>query len=231
MRKVVVLNPKGGSGKTTVATNLAAYYASRGIHPALMDLDRQGSSMRWLRKREGHAPAVHGIAAFDIPPTVTRSFALRIPHDVERVIVDTPAALSTHELITYTKDADRIVIPVLPSDIDIHAAARCVAALLLDAKIPRSDNRIAVVANRVKRNTLAFGALIRFLQTLRIPAVAVLRDSQQYVRASESGTGIFDARPALVQQDLDSWTPLIDWIEYGAVPETTELWPELAETP
>jgi chromosome partitioning protein len=220
-QKIVVLNPKGGSGKTTIATNLAAYYAAQGLPAALMDLDRQSSSTRWLKKRTDTQPAIHGVTGHDAPANVTRAFALRVPQHIERVIVDTSAALTRQDLVDVVRNAHRIIVPVLPSDIDIHCAAGCISDLLLHARVPRSSNRIAVVANRARRTTIAFRSLMRFLRSLGLPAVAVLRDSQNYVRAAESGVGIHELRPSLVRDDLATWSPLIDWVEHGAVPGVT----------
>jgi chromosome partitioning protein len=223
-RKLLVLNPKGGSGKTTLATNLAAYYAVHGFQPALVDMDAQGSSLRWLEKRPSDSPRVHGVKGFDLPSNVTRSFALQAPVESRRVVVDTPAGLPRDELMWVTRDAERILIPVLPSDIDIHTATRCVADLLLAAKIPRSANRIAVVANRVKRNTLIFRSLMRFLTSLQIPVVGVLRDTQNYVRAFEAGQGIHELRGGTHGQDVAHWATVLDWLEQGQVPATDRLW-------
>lgn len=214
LHRIVVLNPKGGSGKTTIATNLAAYYATQGRRPALMDLDPQGSSMRWLRKRPREAVPIHGISEHERDPRVTKSFAMRIPQGTERVIVDTPAALSRLQMPEVTRGAGTILVPVLPSEIDIHAAARCIADLLLIAKVHRSERRLAIVANRVKRQTVAYRSLMRFLGSLRIPVVAALRDSQNYLRAAESGQGLHEMKSAMVEDDLASWQPLIAWIEY-----------------
>ena len=112
-----------------------------------------------------------------------------------------------------TKSADAIIVPVLPSDIDIHACSRCIADLLLIAKVRRDENRIAVIANRVKRNTLIYQSLMRFLETLRIPVIATLRDSQNYVRAAEQGVGLHEMKKALVAQDLEDWAPLLAWLK------------------
>jgi chromosome partitioning protein len=222
--KVVVMNPKGGSGKTTIAMNLAAYYAANGIYPALNDLDAQASSTRWLAKRTATLPRIHGISPFNVPAKVTRAFAMRIPPEVQRIIVDTPAALSKLQFAEVTGGADRILVPVLPSDIDIQAATRCIADLLLAGKVQRSDNRLAVVANRVKRNTVIFRSLVRFLEALRIPIVAVLRDSQHYIKAAESGLGLHEMSGVRVRTDQAQWVGLLDWIEHGTLPAIGALW-------
>jgi chromosome partitioning protein len=222
--KIVVLNPKGGSGKTTIATNLAAYYASRGQFPALQDLDAQASSTRWLAKRTEAMPRIHGVSPFNIPAHVTRTFAMRMPPEVERIVVDTPAAVSKQQFAEFTRGADRIVVPVLPSDIDIQAVTRCIADLLLHTKIQRSENRIAVVANRVKRNTVIFGSLMRFLDSLKIPVIAVLRDSQNYIRAAESGVGLHEMKGSRLRVDQTHWLTLIDWLEHGVIPPRDAPW-------
>lgn len=213
MQKIVLLNPKGGSGKTTLATNLASYFAVSGLKPTLMDLDAQGSSTRWLSKRSKEQHPIHGIAGYERNSRVTRSFATRLPPDTERLVIDTPAALESQSLPDITRNATAILVPVLPSDIDIHAAAKCISNLLLIAKVKRDEHRIAVIANRVKKNTLMYKSLMKFLETLQIPVVTTLRDSQSYIRASEMGVGLFEMKPYLVREDLDQWLPLIGWLE------------------
>jgi chromosome partitioning protein len=212
MQRILVLNPKGGSGKTTVATNLASYFASQGDRPLLSDNDPQGSSTRWLKKRRPEQAYIHGVAAFERNARMTRSWQLRIPPDAQHVVVDTPAAVLAQDMPDMTKDADAILVPVLPSDIDIHACSRCIADLLLIAKVRRDENRIGVIANRVRRNTVIYQSLMRFLETLRIPVIATLRDSQNYVRAAEQGVGVHEMKHYLVEQDLEDWGPLLAWL-------------------
>jgi chromosome partitioning protein len=212
MQKIVVLNPKGGSGKSTLATNLASYFAVHDRKPTLMDMDAQGSSTRWLSKRTELQPLVYGVAAFERKAGITRSFAMRVQADSEVIIVDTPAAADPQRLPELTRDAQTILVPVLPSDIDIHAATRCISDLLLIAKIKRSEQRIAVVANRVKRNTVMYRSLMKFLYSLQIPVIATLRDSQNYVRAFDSGVGLFEMKSYMVREDLEHWQPLIGWL-------------------
>jgi len=213
MRRIVVINPKGGSGKTTLATGLAAMYATRGHRPALMDFDPQGSSTRWLRKRTQEQPVVFGVAAYERNPGVTRSFHLRVPPGADRVVVDTPAALEPQRFIDHVKDADAILVPVMPSDIDIHAASRCIEHLLLTAKIRPREEKIGVIANRVKPNTIIFRTLMKFLDSLQIPVVTTFRDSQAYVRATELGLGVHEMRADRVQPELSQWEPLWHWVE------------------
>jgi chromosome partitioning protein len=213
MQRILVLNPKGGSGKTTIATNLASYFASQGDRPLLSDNDPQGSSTRWLKKRKPEQALIHGIAAFERNTRMTRAFQMRVPSDAAHVVIDTPAAVLAQEMPEFTNSADAIIVPVLPSDIDIHACSKCIADLLLIAKVRRDENRIGVVANRVRRNTLIYQSLMRFLETLRIPVVATLRDSQNYVRAAEQGLGLHEMKHNLVQQDLEDWQPMLAWLK------------------
>jgi len=213
MKRIVVLNPKGGSGKTTIAINLASYFAVRQQAPVLMDFDPQGSSLRWVKKRQPTQPSIHVIAAFEKDSRTTRAFQLRVPDQATHVIVDTPAAVDSRQLPDITRDADKIIVPVLPSDIDIHTCSRTIRDLLLVAKIRREDDRIGVIANRVRRNTLTYQSLIRFLQTLGIPIVATIRDSQNYVRAAELGIGVYEMKSYIAQEDVDQWAPLVEWLD------------------
>lgn len=212
MQKIVVLNPKGGSGKTTIATNLASYFAVENLRPTLMDMDAQGSSTHWLSKRTQEQPLIHGIAAYERNTGMTRSFATRLPLDTQRLVVDTPAAVEPQKLPDITRNATAVLVPVLPSDIDIHAAAKCISNLLLIAKLRRDEQRIAVIANRVKKQTLIYKSLMKFLENLQIPVIATLRDSQAYIRSAETGLGVFEMKPHGVREDLEQWLPLVGWL-------------------
>jgi chromosome partitioning protein len=224
MQRIVVLNPKGGSGKTTIAINLASYFAQRGEQVTLMDGDPQGSATRWVRKRQPNQPGIQLIAAHERDLRTTRSFQLRIPDGTERLIVDTPAAVEAPQMPEITRLADKILVPVLPSDIDIHACAKCISNLLLVAKIKRADNRLGIIANRVRRNTITYQSLTRFLETLDIPIVTVLRDSQNYVRGAELGLGLHEMKNYQAGEDLEQWTSMLAWLaEPSRVPGVTPM--------
>ena len=167
---------------------------------------------------------------------------MRVPEGTDKVVVDSPAAVEARLLPELTRDANKIIVPVLPSDIDIHAASRCIADLLLVAKIKRAENRIGVIANRVRKNTLMFQALMRFLEKLEIPIVATIRDSQNYVRAAEQGVGIHEMKSYMVKEDLAQWESLLAWLEPEKVlaeqpaplqeqpaPQVTQIVPENLE--
>ena len=231
-RKIVILNPKGGSGKTTLATNLAAYYALQQMQPALMDHDPQASSTRWLKKRGPELAPIHGIAAYERNIRFTRSFLLRTPAGCRRLIVDTPAAVTSHEMPELVANADAILVPVLPSDIDIHACSKCISDLLLVAKVRRSEDKIGVIANRVRRNTKAFQTLMRFLDTLHIPVITTLRDSQNYLRSAELGLGLHEMKQPTVKEDTDTWEPMVTWLEerFSKTPKASESHPNVGAT-
>lgn len=234
MQRIVVLNPKGGSGKTTIAINLASYYALHGERPTLMDFDPQASAARWVRKRQASQAPIHLINAYEKDNRVTRAFQLRIPDGTGRVIIDTPAAVDATEMPELTANADKILVPVLPSDIDIHACSRCIASLLLVAKVRRTDNRLAIIANRVRRNTRMYQSLSRFLSTLDIPIIATMRDSQNYVRGAELGLGIHEMKHYQVSEDLEAWGPLLAWLDEPtgpAAPKPTATVQAAAGTP
>ncbi|MDH4125602.1 MAG: AAA family ATPase [Gammaproteobacteria bacterium] len=213
MNRIVVLNPKGGCGKSTIATNIAAYYASRGGTPAIMDFDPQGSTLAWLERRPTDLPFIHGIAAFKKSMQATRSWQLRVPNDTANLIVDSPAGLHHDDLREITRDATSILVPVLPSPMDIHAAARCIADLLLVAKVDRRDRKLAVIANRTRKNTKSFAKLMRFLDSLGIPIIAVLRDSQNFVYAAEKGLGILEMQRSRVRPDVEQFNKVMQWLD------------------
>jgi chromosome partitioning protein len=213
LNKIVVINPKGGCGKTTLSTNLAAYFANRGPIPAIMDCDPQGSSMGWIERRPSSKAPVHGIAAYKRTMQATRSWQLRVPQETTNLIVDSPASLSHDDLREVTRDASSVLVPVMPSSIDIHAASRCIADLLLVAKIDRRDRKLAVVANRTRKNTKSLEKLMRFLDSLGIPIIAVLRDSQNFVHAVEDGLGICELTPYKVKKDMEQMEQIIQWLD------------------
>jgi chromosome partitioning protein len=217
LNKVLVLNPNGGCGKSTLATNLAACYAQRKPAPAIMDYDPQGSTIAWLQRRPDDLPEIHGIAAFKKSMQATRSWQLRVPNETVNLLIDSPAGVDHHDLRELTRDATSILVPVLPSSMDIHAASRCIADLLLVAKVDRRDRKLAVVANRTRKNTRSFAKLMRFLDSLGIPIIAVLRDSQNFVRAAEQGMGLCEMQPSRVKTDLEQIQKIVDWLD---------AWPE-----
>jgi len=216
LRRILVINAKGGCGKTTIATNLTSYNARQGLRTVLVDHDPQGSSLQWLSQRSKELKEIYGISVHRaVVSGVTRSFLLRIPVGTERVIMDAPAGAHGHQLIELIRDVDTILIPVLPSPIDIHAASRFIQDLLLVAKVRARNIRIGVVANRVRENTRVYQSLERFLNSLNIPFVARLRDTQNYVRAAEAGIGIHDIRRLGAHQDQRHWEALIHWLEHA----------------
>ncbi|MGD8547773.1 MAG: ParA family protein [Thiohalophilus sp.] len=205
MRNILVLNAKGGCGKSTIATNLASYYAyEQEQQVALVDFDPQGSSMAWLKVRPDNYPEIHGIAAWQEP--------VRIPKNTEMVIMDAPARVQGKELTQLVRRVETIIVPVLPSPIDIRAAADFMKELLTTGKVSRKETKVAVVANRVRENTLIYQSLQAFLKSLRIPFVTTLRDTQNYIRAEERGVGIFEMAPSQVWWDLEQWEPLLRWL-------------------
>lgn len=217
LNRIVILNPKGGCGKSTLVTNLAACYAQEGPTPAIMDYDPQGSTMAWLERRSRDLPAIHGIAAYKKSMQATRSWQLRVPQETETLLVDSPAGVNHDNLRELTRDSTSILVPVLPSPMDIHAASRCIANLLLVAKVDREDRKLAVVANRTRKNTKSFGKLMRFLDSLGIPVIAVLRDSQNFVHAAEQGAGLCEMQPSRVRQDVEQIDKIMRWLN---------AWPE-----
>ena len=211
--KIVVLNPKGGCGKSTLVTNLAACYAQRDQRPTVMDYDPQGSTTAWLERRPDDLPTIHGVVAYKKSMQATRSWQLRVPDDTMTLIVDSPAGVTHDDLRELTRDACSILVPVLPSAMDIHAASRCIADLLLVAKVNRNERKLAVVANRTRKNTRSFAKLMRFLDSLGIPIIAVLRDSQNFVHSAEHGIGLHEMPPSRAAIDCEQIDTIVRWLD------------------
>lgn len=215
---ILILNAKGGSGKTTLATNLASYLASVNRKTALLDFDPQASSSYWLNlRKENKAPSIYSIQAYKkSEPGITRSQQLSVPADVSMLIYDTPGSLDGMELDLLIERAQTIIIPVQPSPIDIHAATRFIQKVLLNPQYRKSGKRIAVVANRARSNTVVYGKLRLFLNRLSIPLITTIRDSQNYVKAFESGLGICDLPKTSTKKDRETWVALVEWIDQNS---------------
>lgn len=215
MRRIVVMNTKGGCGKTTIATNLASYYASAGYATALFDYDGQRSSTHWLKLRDDERPTIHGVTAFEpYRPGITRSWQLRVPPETERLIIDTPANMDRAEFMERLRGADTVLIPVLPSPIDTYAAADFIRDLFLVGKLRSERTRVAIVPNRTRRNTLSYQALRRFLTSLNIPVIGLMPDSQAYVRAMDHGLGVHELPDRRARRERAMWREVHDWLEH-----------------
>ncbi len=226
MQRIVVMNAKGGCGKTTVASNLASWLSSRGYATALFDCDPQGSAMRWLRLRPPNLPVIHGIAAYQTGPTnVTRTWQLRVPAETQRIVIDSPAGLKGQELVEQVRNVDVIIIPVVPSPIDIFSTADFIRDLMLVGKVRLASTRIGIVATRVKAKTLSLQSLERFLQRLNIPVIARLRDTQHYLHAVEQGVSIHELTSPRARPDKRDWERIVGWIDSQPEPSLTVVRP------
>jgi len=208
------MNTKGGCGKTTVATNLASYCISQGHATDLFDYDTQGSSTQWLKARGQDLPTIRGVAAHKPPQAgVTRSWQLRILQQTRYVIQDTPAGHVGFDLVDRVNESDIILIPVLPSAIDIHSTANFIRDLLLVGKARANNKPIAIIANRTRVRTRSLDTLERFLRNLDIPVIAHIRDTQNYVRAAERGVGVCELAERAALRDAEPWANILDWIQ------------------
>ena len=210
LNKIVVLNPKGGCGKTTLATNLASYFALRGPTPTLIDCDPKGYTERWLERRPPGSRKINGIASDEFVLHGNRNWPFRTPKKAGAIIIDTPAALGRREISVLTYDADCILVPILPSTFDIQVTSNFIAELL---HLTDFDLPVAVVANRTRQNTRSLRTLMRILANLETPTIAVLRDSQNYVHAAAHGLGIYEMPHFRVRQDLEQMDLIIDWLD------------------
>ena len=212
MKKILVINSKGGSGKTTVATNLASYYAHHGERTALMDYDPQGSTMQWLKLRPSHLNQIHGADASRRKGNVIRSWQMVIPFGTEKLIIDAPAGVDGILLQELVQRADSIIIPVAPSPVDIHATSDFIKDLFLIGKVRSQKTDLAVIANRVRSYGTMYQPLQRFLDSLNIPFISTLTDTDNFINAMGSGMGIVEMDFDKTINERMELQPLIEWL-------------------
>lgn len=200
---VLIANPKGGVGKSTVATNLAGYYANAGRSTMLGDLDRQQSSLAWLAIRPGSTP---GIETWDRTNGVAR-----VPNGVTHVVLDTPAALRGNDLKDVLKKADKVIVPLQPSIFDIYATQTFLANLAEHSKL-EDEGAVGVLGVRVDERTRAAEQLHRFVDSVGLPVLGFLRNTQIYVQLAARGLTLWDVAPYRVSQDIEQWQPLLKWL-------------------
>lgn len=205
MLTILVANIKGGCGKTTVATHLAAASAVAGLPTVLADVDRQRSSLVWLERRPEKAPLLVGLDwAKDFTDT---------PRGTKRLVIDAPAALKTKQIEDLVKMADVVVLPVLPGAFDEQATQRFLTKLDELKRIAKKKTIVAVVGNRMRARTKAADRLDRFLGGVGHQVVTRLRDSQIYADAAESGLSLFDMPGKRAAEHRGDWQPLLSYID------------------
>lgn len=204
MPVIVVANPKGGVGKSTLSTQVAGYFASRGHAVMLGDADRQQSSRLWLAQRPA---AARPITTWDI----SADLIARPPKGTSHVVLDTPAGLHGWRFNDVLKMADKLLIPLQPSVFDIFATR---AFLDEVARNKHGDKlQVALVDMRVDTRTLAAAKLQDYVDSLSVPMLAMLRDTQNYVHLAAHGLTLFDVAPGRVEKDLEQWQPICRWLE------------------
>lgn len=203
---IIVANAKGGSGKSTLATNISGYFGMCNYSVVLADADPQQSSRMWLSYRP---ESVSTIMTWDLEPDSV--FTARSTSDITHVVIDTPAGLNGWRLREVISRADKVVVPILPSMFDIQAGHNYLINLKKFCR--ESKTMIAVVGNRVNAQTLSAYKLKSFLQSLNVPVLTYLRDSQNYLHLATHGLSIFDVTPSKVEKDLEQWRPICKWID------------------
>jgi len=204
MRAVLVANPKGGAGKTTLATNLAGYFANLGKKATLCDLDRQQSSLRWMAFRDPALAAITGYFAGS-------QIVVSLPKEADWVLVDAPAGLQGYKLTDYLHAVDKVLVPLVPSVFDMAATEDFLNSIRGEPRSVRA--KVGIVAMRVDPRTRAASMLEEFLKHFDIPIVSYLRNTQNYVNAAAAGVTIFDPPRAKHRRDLEQWSSLIKWVE------------------
>ena len=206
MPVIVVANPKGGVGKSTLSTNLAGYLALQGHKVMLGDVDRQQSSRTWLSLRP---QAARPIAGWD----ATHDQIVKPPKGTTHVVLDTPAGLHGKRFDELMKLADKIVVPLQPSIFDIYATRAFLDEVLAHRK---SDKvQVGVVGMRVKDGTIAADQLKAFVATLEVPVIGYVRDTQNYIQLAARGLTLWDVAPSRVERDLEQWQPIVRWVDRG----------------
>ena len=204
MRAVLVANPKGGAGKTTLATNLSGYFANQGKKTTLCDLDRQQSSLRWMAFRDPALPAITGYYGGN-------QISLNLPREADWVVVDAPAGLQGYKLSDYLRTVDKALVPLVPSVFDMAATEDFLNTVRGEVRGVRA--KVGIVAMRVDPRTKAASMLEEFLKHFDIPIVAYLRNTQNYVNVAAAGATVFDPPKAKHRRDLEQWSSLISWLE------------------
>ena len=205
MRHIMIMNAKGGCGKTTIATNVATHFALEGHKVTLADYDPQRSSLDWLELRSEELPKITGVAAFD-------DGLRNVSRDTEVVVIDAPARTHGSEMNELVRRAETILVPVLPSPIDMKACGHFMEELLELGKVQREQARLAVIANRVRENTLLFEELDKYLGKLKVPYLSCLRQSANYLRAYQRGMGVLELPEYLASPDWAQWEPITKWL-------------------
>jgi chromosome partitioning protein len=205
MTVIVVANPKGGVGKSTLSTNLAGYFAWRGEWVALADLDRQQSARAWLDLRPETLPRIE--------PWDMSISAARPPKGFEHAIVDTPAGLHGNRLNAALTVADKVIVPLQPSMFDILATQHFLERLAEEKAVRKGTISIGVVGMRVDARTRSAEQLHRFVEGLDLPVLGFLRDTQNYVQLAAHGLTLWDVAPSRVDKDVEQWQTIVEWAE------------------
>ena len=205
MTVIVVANPKGGVGKSTLATNLAGYFAAQGEWTALADLDKQRSAHAWLSLRVDTLPKIEEWSIDVDSPG-------KPPKGLEKAVVDTPAGVHGNRLSIALELADKVIVPLQPSMFDILATQDFLARLAKEKAVRKGSIEVGVVGMRVDARTRSADQLHRFVEGLELPVLGFLRDTQNYVQLAAHGLTIWDVAKSRVDKDLEQWEPIIEWV-------------------
>ena len=206
MKQILVASSKGGVGKTTIASHIAAHYALAGLNTALVDGDPQGSSLRWARKRAELESAVLGLKG------AGKGWRKKLPDDAQAVVFDSPAGAMATDLEPFLERVEAVVVPIQPSALDIEASVDFLDSLAAHPRVRKGELRIGIVGNRLKPWTNASQQALELFRQWPYPVVAQLRDSQAYVLLTGLGRSLFDYHSQQVREHQADWLPLFKWL-------------------
>lgn len=207
MRTILVASSKGGAGKTTVSTNLAAHFAVDGKATALLDADRQRSSTHWCEKRAALDTAVLPLDGSK------RGWDKHLPDGIQRLVVDAPAGAMGDDLTAFLDIADAVIVPVLPSIIDLEATVPFLNTLVQHPRVKKGKLPVGIVGNRLKPWTSNTQQALDQLKAWPYPLVGELRDTQAYVLMAALGKSVFDYHSEQIRSHQDDWAPLLKWLK------------------
>jgi len=212
LQRISIINAKGGSGKSTIAMNLAVFFASAHHRTVILDYDPQGSCYHWNLQRPAFCVDIDVRDAVNLQSKQTRTFQLSLPAGIEHLIMDTPAGLTETRLSLFLQKSDIVMVPVAASALDVQASGQFLRTLVKEPRVRSGQVRIGVIINRLRSGSTVYRPLMQMLEGLKLPVIASLSDSQAYISLAERGMGIHDDSDMSVNKERNEWLAIARWL-------------------